>query len=62
MDIVRVHKHGSSIRTTIPAPIYRALKIAPSDYVVWTWNSAGHAEMRAVPRPHEIAKAAAKRR
>lgn len=62
MDIVRVHKHAASMRTTIPAQIYRALKIEQGDYVVWTWNSAGHAEVRAVPRPHEIAKAAAKRR
>lgn len=62
MDIVRVHKHQATMRTTIPAPIYRALKLTAGDYVVWTYNSAGHAEVRAVPRPHEIAQAAAKRR
>lgn len=62
MDIVRLRKHGASLDTTIPAPIYRALKVGAGDYIVWTYNSAGHAEVRPVPRAHEIAKAAAKRR
>lgn len=62
MHIVRVHKHASSLRTTIPRHIWRALKIAPGDHIMWAWNSKGHAEVRAVPQPHEIAKTAAKKR
>lgn len=62
MQITRIYKHGATVQTTVPADIRRALKVAPPDYIVWTWHSDGHAEIRRVPQPHEIAAAAAKKR
>ena len=51
MDITRVSKDGNSQRTTVPAPITRALKLVSGDYIVWTWNSDGFAEVRLVQHP-----------
>ncbi|MGH8725694.1 MAG: hypothetical protein ACREU1_12620 [Burkholderiales bacterium] len=61
MDITRVGRRGASTATSIPPHILRALDVRPGDYIAWTFNTAGCAEVRRVPRAHEIAKAAARR-
>lgn len=56
MEITRVAKDGNSRRTTVPAAIFRALGISDHDHIVWTWNAKGYAEVRPLPKPHQLAR------
>lgn len=53
MDITRTHSHGSSVSSTIPVHIMRALGIRVGDHVIWIYNTTGFAEVRRLARPGE---------
>lgn len=56
MHVTRVAKDGNSKRTTVPAAIFKALGISDHDYVYWTWNTKGYAEVRPLPKADRLAK------
>jgi len=62
MDITRVSRDGNSLRTTMPRPIHRALGLNSGDYVVWTWNTKGYAEVRLIQHPTRQESPAPKKR
>lgn len=56
MHITRIAKDGNSMRTSMPRPIFHALKLTPHDYLLWTWNSKGYAEIRALPKAEKLTR------
>ena len=62
MNITRVSRDGNSYRTSVPRPIFDALKMSSGDYVIWTWHSNGYAEVRRVQHPTQPATTAKARR
>lgn len=62
MRITTIGKHDRSHQTTIPREIMQALDVSAGDYIAWTWNTKGHAEIHRVGRPGELAPRRPRRR